>query len=86
MEILGNESYPMNYKIYSSILEFDEGFSWDPRAGSLIIRIGRFASLRIIGFDSYEAKLGDIAITIIHVGFFSKVAILLKTRVGSDGQ
>jgi len=30
MAILGNESYPMNYIIQSSILEFDEGFSWDP--------------------------------------------------------
>lgn len=86
MEILGNESYPMSYIIYSSILEFNEGFSWDPQAGSMILRIVGFASLRIIGFDSYEAKLGDIAITIIHTSFFSKAIIWLRTRVGFDGQ
>jgi hypothetical protein len=39
-------------------LEFDEGFSWDPQAGSLILRIIGFTSLKIIGFDPFEAKVG----------------------------
>jgi hypothetical protein len=68
-------------------LEFDEeGFSWEPQTSSLILRILGFASLKIIGFDPTKAKVGDIAITIIHVGFFSKTSIWLKTRGGSDGQ
>jgi hypothetical protein len=67
-------------------LEFDGGFSWDPQASSLILRIVGFASLKIIGFDPFKAKVGDIAITIIHDDFFSKAAIWLKTRVGFDGR
>jgi hypothetical protein len=66
-------------------LEFDEGFSWDPQAGSLILKIVGFTSLKIIGFDPFEAKVGDIAITIIHVGFFFKATIWLKTRAWSRG-
>jgi hypothetical protein len=41
--------------------------------------------LKILGFDPFEVEVGDIAITIIHVGFFSKATIWLKTKVGSDG-
>jgi len=47
-------------------------FSWEPQIGSLILRIIRFASLRILGFDPFEAKVEDITITIIHVSFFFK--------------
>jgi hypothetical protein len=68
-------------------LDFDEeGFSWEPQVGSLILRILGFASLKIIGFDPSKAEVGDIAITITHVGFFSKVAIWLKTKASSNGR
>jgi hypothetical protein len=36
----------MNYTIQSGILEFDEeGFSWEPQASSMILKILRFSSL-----------------------------------------
>jgi len=56
-------------------------FSWEPQASLLILRVIRFASLRILGFDPFE----DIAITIIHASFFSKATIWLKTRAGFNG-
>ncbi len=58
--------------------------SWEPQVGSFILRIIGFASLRIFGFDPFEAKVEDITITIIHVTFFSKTAIWLKTKVRFD--
>jgi len=76
----------MSCRIQFNILDFDaKRFSWEPQAGSLILRILGFAFLKIIGFDPFKVEVGVIAITIIHVGFFSKVAIWLKTRVGSNG-
>jgi hypothetical protein len=76
----------MSCRIQFNILEFDEkGFSWEPQAGSVILKNLRFAYLKIIGFEPSKVEVGDIAITIIHVRFFSKVAIWLKTRVGSNG-
>jgi hypothetical protein len=76
----------MNWRIRFGVFDFDEVvFSWEPQVGSLILRIIRFTSLKILGFDSFEAKVKDITITIIHVGFFSKVTIWLKTRARSDG-
>jgi hypothetical protein len=54
-------------------LEFDEKrFSWEPQAGALIFKILGFSSLRMIGFDPFEAEVGDIDITIIHASFFPK--------------
>ncbi len=76
----------MNWRIRVGVSDFDEmGFSWEAQTSSLILRIARFSSLRILGFDPFKAKVEDIALTIIHDGFFSKVAIWLKTKVGSDG-
>jgi hypothetical protein len=60
-------------------------FSWEPQASSLILKVIGFASLKIHGFDPFEAKVKDITIIIIHASFFSKARILLKTKVGSDG-
>jgi hypothetical protein len=76
----------MNRRIRFGVSNFDEvEFSWEPQASLLILKIIGFASLRILGFDPFEAKVEDIAITIIHVSFFSKATIWLKTKAGFDG-
>jgi hypothetical protein len=76
----------MNWRITVGVSNFDEmGFSWESQIGSLILKIARFASLRIFGFDPSKAEVEDIAITIIHDGFFSKVTIWLKTKVRFNG-
>jgi hypothetical protein len=76
----------MNRKISFGVSDFDEmEFSWELQASSLILKVTRFASLKILGFDPSKAKVGDIAITIIYADFFSKAAIWLKTRAWSNG-
>ncbi len=66
---------------------FDEtGFSWEPQAGFLLLRIIGFASIRTVGFDPSMVIVGDVAIIMIHAGFFSKAAVWLKTQTGSDGR
>jgi hypothetical protein len=42
--------------------------------------------LRIIGFDLVVVEVGNIAIGLLHVGFFMKVALWLKTRCDFNGR
>lgn len=44
-----------------------------------ILRIIGFAIIVIVRFDPRNAKVGDIAMGMIQVGFFMKVALWLKT-------
>jgi hypothetical protein len=77
----------MNWRIRVGVSDFDEmGFSWESQTSSLILKITWFAFLRIFGFDPSKAKVKDIAITIIHDGFFSKVTTWLKFKVRFDGR
>jgi hypothetical protein len=77
----------MNWRIRVEVFVFYEmGFSWESQTGSLILGLTRFAFLKIIGFDPCKAEVRDITITIIHDGFFSKVAIWLKTKVRFNGR
>jgi hypothetical protein len=45
-----------------------------------------FIGFRTVGFDPSKVIVGDVAIIMIHAGFFSKAAVWLKTRTGSDGR
>ncbi len=46
---------------------------------TLILRIIGFAIIVIIGFDPTNAKVGDIVMGMIQVGFFIEVALWLRT-------
>jgi hypothetical protein len=50
-------------------------FSWEPQAGSLILRINGFASFRIVGFHPFEVAIEDITINMNHAKFFSKATL-----------
>lgn len=76
----------MSFRLQMGILSCDEiTFPKEPNVGFVIVKIIGFTSLIIIGFDPHVAKVGDLGIGIMHFGFFMKVAIWIKTRVGSNG-
>ncbi len=58
----------------------DVAFPKEPNVGFVIVKITRFASMIIIGFDPHAAKVGDLAINIIHSKVFMKVVIWIKIR------
>jgi hypothetical protein len=62
----------------------DVAFSREPNVGSVIIIIIGFASMIIIGFDLHAANVGDLAIRVMHFGFFMNATIWIKTREGVD--
>jgi hypothetical protein len=53
---------------------------------TIIIRVTSFASIIIIGFDLAIAKVNDITIGVLHVGFFTKIAFWLKTHLDPNWQ
>ncbi len=59
-------------------------FHGNPKTGSLNLDSLGFSSLQVFGFDRFKAKVGDVVINIIHVGFFYKLALWLKTRARFD--
>jgi hypothetical protein len=64
----------------------DVTLSLEPNVGYVIVRIIGFASVMIIGFDFHAIEVGDLAISVIHSGFFMKIAIWIKIREGTNGR
>jgi hypothetical protein len=64
----------------------DVAFSRKSNVGSMIIKITIFACVIINGFDPHSIVVGDLAIRVMHFGFFMKATIWIKTREGSDGR
>ncbi len=64
------------YGSKSKAKSFDEyHFDKEPKLGSLIIQIIRFATLQIVNIDPKKAVPNDIAITIVHTWLFSKTIV-----------
>jgi hypothetical protein len=69
------------------VLSLDNvAFSREPNVGFVIVRITRFASMIIVGFDPHVIEVGDLAINIIHSGLLMKETIWIKIREGVDGK
>lgn len=62
------------------VLSLNVAFSKEPNVGFVIVKITRFASMIIIGFDPHAAEVGHLAINIIHSRVFMKVVIWIKIR------
>jgi hypothetical protein len=76
----------MNKRIQYGVFAFDEvEFIVKPCRGTIILRITRFASIMIVRFDLATAKINDIAIGVIHVGFFMKATLWLKIYSNLNG-
>lgn len=68
------------------VQSFDKfAFSKEPNVGSIIIKIIEFASTVIVGFDLRIVEVGDLAIGMMHAGFFIKETIWIKTKEGANG-
>jgi hypothetical protein len=64
----------------------DVTFTREPNVGLVIIKITRSTSITIIGFDLHSDVVGDLAIRVMHFGFFMKVAIWIKTKERANGR
>ncbi len=50
-------------------------FPREPRVGAIILRITRFAIVKIIGFNSTIINVGDLVMSMQHLGFHTQATI-----------
>ncbi len=56
-----------------------------PQRGSVVLRLLGFGVVTLVGIDSDEAQIGDIAVEVAHSGFYTRVKVWLKVRDGARG-
>jgi hypothetical protein len=50
-----------------------------PRVGALILQLQGFGVVHIMGLDLDRARVGDLAILVMHFNFYSRIQVWLKT-------
>jgi predicted membrane-bound dolichyl-phosphate-mannose-protein mannosyltransferase len=66
----------MNERIQSGVSIFYElGFSTEPGIGIVVLRVIGFTNIIIVRFDPTIVEVKDIAMGVIHVGFFMTAAL-----------
>ncbi len=79
----------MSTRIQFGVFVFDEvEFSIEQGIRTIILRVTRFTYKHhnYIGFDPTTTEVGDIAVGVIHVGFFMKVVLWSKICLNVNGQ
>jgi hypothetical protein len=64
----------------------DVTFSQEPNVGSMIVKIIGFVLVMIVEFDPHAVEVGDLAVSVMHSGFFMKTTIWIKIRKGANGR
>jgi len=76
----------MNQRIQSGIfVVYEADFPKEPLVGVIILRVTSFADVRIVDFNLAIAEVGDLDVSMWHLGFCTQVVVWLKTRAQSDG-
>lgn len=76
----------VNQKIQLDIFVFNEvNFPKWLMVGVVILRVTSFVAIKIVGFNLVVAEVGDLAVSIWHLGFCIQVVVWLKTRAQFDG-
>jgi len=56
-----------------------------PQIRALILHLLGFAVVILIGINPNEAQIGDVAVEIIHNGFYTHTQVWVKIRNGTRG-
>jgi hypothetical protein len=68
------------------VIRFDYPRGQDgPQIGAVILRFLGFGVVKVVRIDPNEARVGDVAVEIIHNGFYTRVEVWLKLRNGTRG-
>jgi len=49
-----------------------------PQRGAVILRFLGFGVVRLVGIDPGQARVGDIAVEVVHSGFYTRAQVWLK--------
>jgi len=56
-----------------------------PQRGAVIVRFLGFGVVRLVGIDLDEVRIGDIAVEVVHSGFYTRAQVWLKVIDGARG-
>jgi hypothetical protein len=56
-----------------------------PQRGAVVLRFLGFGVVRLVGIDPDEARVGDIAVEVVHSGFYTRAQVWLKVIDGAGG-
>jgi hypothetical protein len=56
-----------------------------PQRGAIILRFLGFGVVRGVGIDPDKARVGDIAVEVVHSGFYTRARVWLKVIDGARG-
>ncbi len=56
-----------------------------PQRGAVILCFLGFGVVRLVGIDPNEAQVGDIAVEVVHSGFYTRARVWLKVIDGARG-
>jgi hypothetical protein len=68
------------------VRRFDFGGLQDgPQRGATILRFVGFGVVRIVGIEPDRAQVGDIAVEVTHIGYYTNVRVWLRVVDGLRG-
>jgi len=56
-----------------------------PQRGAVILRFLGFGVVRLIGVNPDQARVGDIAVEVVHSGFYTSAQVWLRIADGARG-
>jgi len=56
-----------------------------PQRGVVILRFLGFGVVRLVGINPDKARVGDIAVEVVHSGFYTRARVWLKVIDGARG-
>ncbi len=54
-----------------------------PQRGAVILRLLGFGVVRLVGIKPDQARVGDIAVEVVHSGFYTRARVWLKVADGA---
>jgi hypothetical protein len=54
-----------------------------PQRGAVILRLLGFGVVRLVGIEPDQARVGDIAVEVVHSGFYTRAQVWLKVADGA---
>jgi hypothetical protein len=56
-----------------------------PHRRAVVLRFLGFGVITLVGIDPEEARIGDVAVEIVHSGFHTPAEVWLKVKNGTEG-
>jgi len=68
------------------VIRFDYPRGQDgPQIGAVVLHFLGFGVVTVVGIDPNEARIEDVAVEVVHNGFYTRAQVWLKVKDGARG-